>query len=76
MLIKSIDIENWKCFSDRVSLTFSCIEIFSFPNGSGKTSVLEAIYYGLWGKTDSKLASYQNHDGQTVVEIEFEIDGC
>lgn len=75
MFVKSLSIENWKVFSERIDLLFNTIEIFSFPNGAGKTSVLEAIYYGLWGKTDGKLSSYQNHEGQTAVAIEFEIDG-
>lgn len=75
MFIKSISIDNWKVFSERIDLDFNTIEIFSFPNGAGKTSVLEAIYYGLWGKVEGKLASYQNHEGQTVVTIAFEVDG-
>ena len=49
MKITTLSLENWKCFADRLDLSFSNIEIFSFPNGSGKTSVLEALYYGLWG---------------------------
>lgn len=75
MKINTLRLENWKCFPDQLELDFSNIEIFSFPNGSGKTSVLEALYYGLWGKTDNKLSSYQNHDGQTKVDVSFEVDG-
>lgn len=74
MFIKSLELENWKCFSERLHLEFSNIEIFSFPNGSGKSSVLEAINYGIWGKADNKLALYQNHEGQTKVKIAFEVD--
>lgn len=76
MKIKSLKLENWKCFSGKLELDFANIEIFSFPNGSGKTSVLEALYYGLFGKTDNKLSSYQNHEGQTKVDICFDVDGC
>ena len=75
MKITTLSLENWKCFADRLDLSFSNIEIFSFPNGSGKTSVLEALYYGLWGKTDNKMSSYQNHEGQTKVDICFDVDG-
>lgn len=75
MRITSLKLSNWKCFSEELSINFSNIEIFSFPNGSGKTSVLEAIYYGLWGKTDNKLSSYQNHEGETSVVVQFELDG-
>ena len=75
MFIKSLTLENWKCFADELSLEFSTIEIFSFPNGSGKTSVLEAIYYGLWGKTDAKLSSYKNNtENETKVTIAFTFD--
>ena len=75
MFIKSLTLENWKCFADELSLEFSTIEIFSFPNGSGKTSVLEAIYYGLWGKTDAKLSSYKNNtENETKVTVAFTFD--
>lgn len=76
MHIRSLTLENWKCFSDSLHLEFNTIEIFSFPNGSGKTSVLEAIYYGLFGKVDkNKLSAYQNHEGETKVSILFDVDG-
>ena len=75
MHIDKLTIENWKCFSEELSLSFSNIEILSFPNGSGKTSILEAILYAMYGKTEGKLSSYQNHDGQTKVSISFNNDG-
>lgn len=75
MFIESVALENWKCFADKVELSFSDVEIFSFPNGAGKTSVLEGIIYGLYGKTDSKLALYKNHDGLSKVSVRFEDKG-
>lgn len=74
MKIDSITIENWKCFSDSFSTNLSTVEIISMPNGSGKTSLFEAIVYGLYGKTDAKLESYQNHKGQTKISIEFQMN--
>ena len=75
MFIRTLYLDNWKCFSEPLEMSFNTIEIFSFPNGAGKTSVLEAIYFGIWGKTDNKLSTYQNHDGQTKIVIDFEILG-
>lgn len=75
MYINSIKFNNWKCFPDEVNISFANLEIFNLPNGSGKTSVIEAIYYGLFGKTDNNIASYQNHEGETEVELNFDIKG-
>lgn len=76
MFIKSLHAENWKCFASEIDLDFSTIEIFSFSNGAGKTSVLEAVHYGIWGKTDYKMSTYQNHeDSPTRVNVSFDIDG-
>lgn len=75
LFIRTLYLDNWKCFSEPLEMSFNTIEIFSFPNGAGKTSVLEAIYFGIWGKTDNKLSTYQNHDGQTKIVIDFEILG-
>lgn len=75
MLIRSLSLENWKCFSESMTLDFNTIEIFSFPNGSGKTSVLEAVYYALFGKVEGSLSTYQNHEGKTSVSIMFDMDG-
>lgn len=75
MKIDSITVENWKCFSEPFSTDLSMIEIISMPNGSGKTSIFEAIVYGLYGKVDSKFEAYQNHEGQTKVTVRFQMDG-
>lgn len=75
MKINHLTLSNWKCFEEELSLDFEVVEIFSFPNGSGKTAVLEAINYGLYGKCDRSQESYQNHEGQTKIILEFEIDG-
>lgn len=75
MKITRLQLSNWKCFADELSLDFNTIEIFSFPNGSGKTAVLEAVMYGLYGKCDKPQETYQNHEGQTCVNLHFEVDG-
>lgn len=71
MRITSITLNNWKCFKNEVSLDFATLNIFSMPNGCGKTSVLEGILYGLYGKTEGKLENYQNHSGKTKVSVAF-----
>lgn len=74
MRINSITMQNWRCFNSEIHLDFNDIEIFSMRNGSGKTSVFTGILYGLYGKVDGTLASYQNHNGQSKVTIEFTHD--
>ena len=75
MRINSITLNNWKCFKSEVTLDFATLNIFSMPNGCGKTSVLEGILYGLYGKTEGKLENYQNHTGKTKIAVSFEYAG-
>lgn len=50
MIIKHLEIENWKCFSSKKSFDFNKHELINMKNGSGKTSIFEAILYAIWGK--------------------------
>lgn len=71
MELKSLELENWKCFREKIHLNFNTIEILSMPNGVGKTSVFQAISYAIWGKVNGKLESYQNYEGQTDIILNF-----
>ena len=45
MYLKSLTLKNFRVFSD-IDITFkNGINIISGPNGHGKTSILESIYY-------------------------------
>lgn len=49
MVITGLEIENWKCYS-KEKFSFLMHNIINKPNGTGKTSMFEAIIFGLYGK--------------------------
>lgn len=54
MRILSIDILNWKCF-DRKKMDFSKYTLLNAKNGTGKTSLIEAIVLCLFNKRPNNL---------------------
>lgn len=50
MIIKTLEVENWKCFLNKRTFKFKKHELIKMKNGTGKTSIFEAILYGIWGK--------------------------
>ena len=50
MLIKSLTLENWKCFKNKKKFEFENHELMIGKNGTGKTSKFEAILYAFYGK--------------------------
>ena len=64
MLLKNLEIENFRIFSDLKNDFADGINIISGMNGEGKTSILEAIYYLTLTKSfrtsnDTHAISYQ-----------------
>lgn len=49
MQIKAIRMKNWKCFTLE-TFEFDKLNIINRPNGTGKTSMFEAILFCLYGK--------------------------
>lgn len=63
MRIKSIHIKNFRCF-DQFSLTLDKpIIVFEGPNGSGKTSLLEALHYVGY------LRSFRTHVPRELIQL-------
>lgn len=50
MIIKSLELENWKCFPTKRSFDFKIHELIKMKNGMGKTSIFEGIMYAIRGK--------------------------
>jgi exonuclease SbcC len=48
-----LEIEGFTSFRQRVELDFSALELFAItgPTGAGKTSIIDALIYGLYGRT-------------------------
>lgn len=45
LILKSLRLENFKCFSDPVTIDFAPITMLYGPNSAGKSSVIQAICY-------------------------------
>ena len=73
MVIKKISISCFRCFSN-LDLEFSELNNFFFgPNGSGKTSVLEALYFCSTGrsfKSSNKNLCIQNKQNSFQLKLE------
>lgn len=50
MIIKTLEVENWKCFEKKKSWDFNRHELISLKNGSGKSSLFQAIEFAMYGK--------------------------
>lgn len=55
MRLKSIQLSNFRCFASQRLALDSPVVVLEGPNGSGKTSVLEALFYGCY------LRSFRTH---------------
>ena len=67
MFINSIELENWKCFLNRTKFNFKNHELISMKNGSGKTSIFEAIMFIMWGQTPIGFNLNTVRDRKSVV---------
>lgn len=75
MIIKQLTVQNWRCH-DRYNLQITAPKLAIIgPNGSGKTSLLEAIYLIAQGK------SFKDSDNDLVktnrrwLRVDAEVDG-
>lgn len=76
MFITSLYVTNWKCWKETRKFNFDRLEIINKPNGTGKTSLFEAISFGIWGKPPAgfNLNTVRNDENKTCkVEIFFEL---
>ncbi|MCK4265143.1 DNA replication and repair protein RecF [Candidatus Babeliales bacterium] len=74
MNIKKIKLKNFRCFKDKVFTFDSPFIVIEGKNGSGKTSLLEALYYACY------LRSFRTRSGKELVNFEnkhffIQIDG-
>lgn len=78
-MIHSVEMINWRAYEKREFQLEPGITFLMGSNGAGKTSVLEAICYGLTGEAamfDSKTRPklLRNPDINATVNLTFEID--
>ena len=79
MRIKSLYLENFMSYRDPCYIGFEGkpLVMIASPNESGKSTLLEAISYALFGKTRAKKDQdliYNLATSDMVVELEFEVN--
>ncbi|MDB2116844.1 AAA family ATPase [Clostridium paraputrificum] len=90
MLIKSIELFNFRQFKDKVKIEFACdkeknVTVVMGDNGTGKTTLAQAFLWVLYGYTDFKEKRVLNKVAQeealpndeiiTRVDLNIELDG-
>ncbi len=78
---RNLRIEGFGCFADTVEIDFTAMDVFviSGPTGAGKTTLIDAICYALYGRVPRHAETQQlmshNRD-QMSVALEFEASGA
>ena len=72
MVIKNVKLVNFKSYAEQqIGLPMGRIMIIG-PNGAGKTTFLEAIHFGLFGKSDRKnIELIRQGAKKAIIEISF-----
>ena len=75
MIPVKLALKNFMCYRDNVPpLSFDGIHVACLcgDNGNGKSALLDAITWALWGKARAKSDDELIHVGRTEMEVEFE----
>ncbi len=79
-MISSVRLQNWKNYEERVFEFKEGLNLIYGPNASGKTSILQAIFYALNGEPSEKqsLLNFRRFkSGEACIELSFvSKDGC
>jgi len=75
MIPIKLEMHNFMCYRDNVPpLHFGGIHTacISGNNGNGKSALIDAMTWALWGRTRAKSDDELIHSGQTKMEVEFD----
>ncbi|MFC1864514.1 AAA family ATPase [Chloroflexota bacterium] len=75
MIPAKLAVRNFMCYRDNVPpLHFGGVHTASIcgNNGNGKSALIDAITWALWGRTRAKSDDDLIHSGQTEMEVEFD----
>jgi exonuclease SbcC len=74
MIPLKLQLRNFMCYREPEPLDFSGIHLacLAGDNGHGKSALLDAITWALWGKARAKHDDELIHLGQKEMEVEFE----
>lgn len=76
MIFKTLTLKNWKCFRTQKKFEFEKHQLLSMRNGTGKTSIFQAITFAIWGKapTGFNLNTVRNDDSMPCeINLDFEL---
>ena len=77
MIPLQLRVRNFMCYRDNVPpLDFAGIHLacLTGPNGHGKSALLDAMTWALWGKARAKRDDELIHLGESEMEVEFTFD--
>ena len=75
MIPTKLSLRNFMCYGDNVPpLDFQGLHVACLcgDNGNGKSALLDAMTWALWGKARAKTDDELIHLGRTEMEVEFE----
>jgi exonuclease SbcC len=74
MIPIKLHLHNFLCYRQVPPLDFEGIHLacLAGDNGSGKSALLDAVTWALWGKARARRDDELIHHGQTDMEVEFE----
>ena len=75
MIPVRLKLRNFMCYRDNVPpLDFTGIHLacISGDNGNGKSAIIDAMTWALWGKARAKSADDLIHTTQSEMEVEFD----
>ena len=75
MIPVKLKVRNFMCYRDNVpELSFDGIHITCIcgDNGNGKSALIDAMTWALWGRTRARSDSDLVHSGDTEAEVEFD----
>lgn len=83
VFLKKMEMHNFKCIKEKTLCFNSCNNVISGRNGSGKTTVYEAYYWCLFGKTVAlngvvQMLDKDNcivHKVETSVTVTLDVEG-
>ncbi|MCP4516227.1 MAG: SMC family ATPase, partial [Delftia sp.] len=76
MIPIKLELENFLCYRKPAPLNFDGLHVacLTGDNGAGKSSLLDAITWALWGKARARRDDELMHLGQDEMRVEFTFD--